>query len=460
MSKLLFLNWLLSILLLLNIAAYSQTATLENILHNGDPSKFINFVFLGDGYTESELNDFVNHAEDITDYLFTISPFKEYKNYFNVYVIKVSSAESGAKHPRTASDCPPAHEHPVSSADNYYGSTFDYYDIHRLLVAVYMSAINNIVSTHFPQSDVNLMIVNSPYYGGSGGWTATGSIHPSANEIMVHEIGHTFGHLADEYWAGDFYAGEYANMTQESDPELIKWKNWLGYEGVGIYVHGTSGEAANWYRPHQSCKMRYLGYDFCAVCKETLALRILNLFGNPFKDKYPEETTVVFENEEIMFTIDLYNPEPNTIKTVWLLNQEVIAVNSDTIYIHPDQLSNKQTNNLLNVQFRDTTAYIRAETNTYEVSWILERSTLANNLLDIENEIKAWPNPFDKSIIIHDTQRRDNLAFDIYNSAGQLITNGVFDKETEIRTEGWQTGSYFIRISIENEYEILKLLKE
>jgi hypothetical protein len=447
-------------MILLSFTSNSQTVTLESIINNGDPSKFINLVFLGDGYTESELDDFITHSEDIADYLFTISPFKEYQTYFNIYAIRVASADSGAEHPRTADDCPSEIEHPYLELDNYFGSTFDYYGIHRLLVATSFWSINDIISTHFPQSDINCMIVNTPFYGGSGGMTATGSIHSSANEIMVHEIGHTFGILADEYWAGDIYAGEYANMTQESDPDLIKWKNWLGFEGVGIYAHGTSGEAANWYRPHQSCKMRLLGVDFCAVCKEAFVLRILNLFGTPLKDKFPVETSIVFDTDSVMFTIDLYKPEPNTIKTEWLLNSETIALNTDTVYVHIDQLNNKQTGNLLNVQFRDTTHFIRTEISTYGTSWVLEKPSVVVNRDKIDNTVEAWPNPFADKISIMDTKKRSNLSYYVYNNAGQLIETGEFDKQIEFSTKSWDSGNYFINVSTEGLFEIIKLIKE
>jgi hypothetical protein len=81
--------------------------------------------------------------------------------------------------------------------DNYFGSAFDSYNIHRLLVPTKTFAINNVLATNVPNYDQVVILVNSPYYGGSGGQFATSSTHTSANEIAIHEIGHSFVGLID-----------------------------------------------------------------------------------------------------------------------------------------------------------------------------------------------------------------------------------------------------------------------
>ncbi len=73
----------------------------------------------------------------------------------------------------------------------------------------------------------------------------------------------------DEYWPGS--GTEYwPNMTQETDPTKVKWARFIGKNGVGIYEYDNGGDG--WYRPHENCKMRFLGkqYEFCEVCKEGL----------------------------------------------------------------------------------------------------------------------------------------------------------------------------------------------
>jgi hypothetical protein len=195
----------------------------------------------------------------------------------------------------------------------------------------------------------------------------------SGNEILLHEIGHSLGDLGDEYYAGDYYARERPNMTQVTDPELVKWKNWLGYNGVGIYQHCCGGNSHLWHRPHNACKMRYLGtsYSYCPVCRETFVFKIIELFGTPVVDFYPQKDTVGFCDDFMFFTIDLVKPIPNTIKTEWFLNDSLIARNIDSVEIFEEDLFIGY--NKLRVEVLDTTHFVRAdnhaEKNTFNQSW-------------------------------------------------------------------------------------------
>ena len=116
---------------------------------------------------------------------------------------------------------------------------------------------------------IMVVLVNSTTYGGIGGEYCTASLNSESLEMMLHEMGHTIGRLGDEYWPGS--GTEYwPNMTQETDPEKIKWARYNRKNGVGIYEYDNGGDG--WYRPHENCKMRFLGkqYAFCEVCKEGL----------------------------------------------------------------------------------------------------------------------------------------------------------------------------------------------
>jgi len=118
----------------------------------------INLVFLGDGFLESELQDFRDVAEEYATLLFTVDPFRKFGSFFNAFSISVPSNVSGA-----ATD-------PNSLIDNYFGSTFGYAGIERLLVPTNNTAITNVLANYFPKYDQVFMLVNSATYGGSGGW--------------------------------------------------------------------------------------------------------------------------------------------------------------------------------------------------------------------------------------------------------------------------------------------------
>ena len=179
--------------------------------------------------------------------------------------------------------------------------------------------------------EYTLILVNSTVYGGSGGEFPISSMASSANEIAIHELGHSLFNLLDEYYPGDGRLREDINSTQESDPSLIKWKNWLNNDGVGVYAYGTSGEAATWNRPHQNCKMRYLGRDFCAVCKEGMVEKIHDLVSpvnsfSPNSDAPVENPTFPLD-----FELTLIKPNPNTLESVWTLNGTTIGNNVDMV---------------------------------------------------------------------------------------------------------------------------------
>ncbi|MCK4993195.1 MAG: hypothetical protein KAS29_22005, partial [Bacteroidales bacterium] len=235
----------LFILFLLIIAmpnrSYSQTFRVDTILYQGDMDYPINLVFLGDGFLEGDLQDFRDVAEIYANELFTVDPFIKFKSFFNAFSISVPSNVQGA-----ATD-------PANLIDNYFGSTFGFAGIERLLVPTDNTAITNVLANNLPEYDQVFMLVNSTTYGGSGGWVATASLNVDSKEIALHELGHSFSNLADEYWAGAQFAREAINMTQETNLDILSWRNWYADNDIGLYSHT---ESPTWYRPHEYCLMR------------------------------------------------------------------------------------------------------------------------------------------------------------------------------------------------------------
>ena len=150
------------------LSSHAQVFDVDTIQYSGNIHQRINLVILSDGYQEHELDKFIEDAKDFSDTFFSGTPYKEYRSFFNVFAIRVPSNESGANHPGTATDVTePAH--PIKEVDNYFGSTFDYYNIHRLLYPENTIAITNVLASNFPSYDQVVVLVNTPYYGGSGG---------------------------------------------------------------------------------------------------------------------------------------------------------------------------------------------------------------------------------------------------------------------------------------------------
>jgi hypothetical protein len=373
-------NYFLYVFLLLTPTSEvkAQVFVVDTIMYNGDPNKFINMVFMSDGFQEAELSDYKTKVQNLSNYLFTISPFSEYKNYFNVFAIRVPSIQSGATHPGTASDEGSGGQ-PVVFVTTYFNSTFDFASIHRLLVPQNSSAINTVLVNNFPLYDQKGIIVNSPYYGGSGGSTATSSVNSSSYEILVHELGHSFAGLADEYWAGDSYAAEKPNMTANSNSTTVKWKNWVGTNGISVYAYGASGTPANWYKPHQNCKMQFLGAPFCSVCKEAVIETIHGILP-PIDNYQPSnQNNINYCTQPLLFKLSLIKPNPNTLRVKWILNGSPIVTNIDSVFITAGLLN--AGTNTLSVEVLDTTLLTRADlhpvNHTYTITWNINNSSPA-----------------------------------------------------------------------------------
>jgi len=356
-------------------AASAQVFTVDTLMKNGNRNNRVNLVYLSDGYTAAQLNNYISNATGINNSLFAQSPFSEYKNFFNSFAVRVPSSESGAKHPGTASDESSSGGQPVANPNNYFGSTFDYFNIHRLLVPVNTSAIVSVLASNLPDYDQAFVVVNSPYYGGSGGFVATSSIHTDANEVAFHEIGHSFSNLADEYWAGDSYAAEKPNMTQNGNPATVKWVRWYGNNGIGIYPYGASGTAATWYRPHQNCKMQFLGVPFCSVCAERFVDQIHNLV-NMIDDHLPSATSFTLSNKNnVDLSVTRLNTASSTISVNWYLNGSATPFETTSDNVSIPYSSFNIGNNTVTAEIIDATllsrSYLPAAGYVERITWTI-----------------------------------------------------------------------------------------
>jgi hypothetical protein len=351
----------------------AQSFDVDTLQYFGSTSSYINFVILGDGYTAPEQDKFHSDAIKFQDYFFSQSPMAFYKNYFNVFIIKVISPESGVKHPHTALDCPDSI--PFSNPNNYFGTSFDRAGIHRLVGLENTSPVGKVLAYNFPQYDQVVVIANSNYYGGSGGEFSVATANVASNEVAVHELGHSFANLADEYWPGAGYASENPNRTRETDPELIRWKKWIGTNGVGIYNYGGKAPLSIWYRPHEKCKMQILGYPFCSVCTEAIIEKIHSLV-NPIAAAFPLDSVSLKADSVKSFNLKLIQPLPNTLKVQWFINGRLVKENEDFIAVNTAFFTEEV--NIVKATVIDTSALIRTDDHFtkhfYTHSWKVSRS--------------------------------------------------------------------------------------
>jgi hypothetical protein len=437
------------------INAAAQQFDVDTIVFNGNPDKHINLVILGDGYTIGELTKFITNATTFTNGFFNEIPFVNYRKYFNVFIIKVPSNESGASHPGTAADEPGGQ--PVISVDNYFGSTFDFAGIHRLLVATKNTAISSVLASNFPAYDQVLILVNSPYYGGSGGYYTVASTHSSSAQIAIHELGHSFTGLKDEYWAGDNYAAEGLNMTKQSNPALVRWKNWIGTYGIGVYQHSGSAIALQWYRPHQNCMMRYLGVPFCSVCIQGTIEKIHSI-TTPVESYIPLENNITAPVYPLKFKVSLIDPSPNTLKRNWMLNGSQYRHNIDSVMIDGSNLPSRI--NTLTAIIEDTTGMLKVDAHASihlaTVSWTIDKGVtgikeIRSSVSDIT--IDLYPNPASQYINVRlSGEIKGRIKIEIYDMHGKRlkISSLHSDQINTINLNDLEGGVYLVKIFADN----------
>lgn len=449
------------ILLSLFIGSFCFAQVFETVpvLQNGTNDKRINIAVLGDGFTTAQLSTFVTSAQNTVNYLFTKSPYTEYKNYFNAYAIKVVSPESGVKHPGTASDVTEP-VFPVSNPNNYFNSTFDN-GVHRCYYGN-TTKVTQVLAANLPDFDVAYVLGNSPEYGGCGGTYAFASLNSSSNEIVVHELGHSFGKLADEYWFSG--SGESANKTQTSNPATIKWKNWIGLNGVGVYPHA---ESPSWYRPHQSCEMRYLNQQFCSVCKEAIIEKIHALVS-PVDSYTPANSSTVNANSNVTFSVTEILPIPNTLVNSWTLNGTPLASTSNSVTITPSQLNNGNNTLLFSVNDNNPLLKINNHSTIHftNVTWTLNKSTLKT--VDIkakERRFSVYPNPAENEFYIKGKQDfSKNVNVILHDMSGKLIPVKFDLKDAStlsVDINNLPVGTYSLSVTDDKELIISqKIIKE
>jgi len=251
------------------------------VLNSGDPSENVDIVIIPDGYTADEMDKFKNDCSRFAGYLFGSSPFKENKNKFNIWGIEAPSEESGPDIP--GEDI---------WSNTIVNSTFYTFDLERYLMTRANKKLRNLAS-YAPYDHIYILVNSQKYGGGSifNHYSVCVSDNINSEFIFIHEFGHGFASLGDEYYTSDVaYYNFYSTEVEPLDPNLTtlvdfdsKWKDMVEeatpiptpdaveYEDkVGVF-EGGGYVAENVYRPFADCTMKSISTDnFCPVCKRTI----------------------------------------------------------------------------------------------------------------------------------------------------------------------------------------------
>ena len=188
---------------------------------SGEPGEKVDFLILGDGYTREERGKFEKDARRLLEILFKVSPFKEHRSDFNVWGLCPEAPESGISRPSTGIH----HRSPV-------GASYDTFGSERYVLTFENRAFRDIAA--FAPYEFVEILVNGKTYGGGGIQNLYSTVAADsewAPYVFVHEFGHHFAGLADEYYTSDVPTEGKpvepweANVTIETDPAKLKWRD-------------------------------------------------------------------------------------------------------------------------------------------------------------------------------------------------------------------------------------------
>ncbi len=320
-------RWALSAaLLIVCLPQIVSAEPFETIINNGSADNRIDIAILGDGYTSSQMDKYKSDVQNAMTLFFDNEPFHEYRNFFNVHRIDVVSSQSGADHPERA-----------AFVNTALDATYNCTGIQRLICVNNGKVFTILGNTLNPsQRDIVLVIVNDSEYGGSGGSVAVTSTNVQVLELILHELGHSFGLLADEYGGppppacNNTIEPSAANATMATDRALIKWNHWIDastpiptfstLQGVPGLYEGAVYCDAGLYRPTSGSKMRFLGRPYEQINTEQLIRRIYN-FASPIDAFQPTVTDITLTTAQSQaFSVTPQVTFSNTIKVDWFLD--------------------------------------------------------------------------------------------------------------------------------------------
>jgi hypothetical protein len=252
-----------------------------SIMHNGDPRHKVDIVILPEGYTRNEMDKFIEDARRVTGYLFEEEPFKSEKLKFNINAVLVPSNDSGT-------DVPGENIY----KNTYFNSTLYTFDISRYLTTSDLEKICDVAGV-VPYDQIYLL-VNTERYGGGGFYNflnICSSDNRLTNDVFIHEFGHGFAGLGDEYYTSEVAYEDFYNLEIEPwEPNLTtlkdfdkKWKSMIAdsipiptpreeryNNSVGVF-EGGGYMAKGIYSPYTNCRMKSNTAEyFCPVCQQAI----------------------------------------------------------------------------------------------------------------------------------------------------------------------------------------------
>jgi hypothetical protein len=340
------------------------TAVVEPVQVTGPSDERVDIVFVGDGYTTADLAAYSEQVRAQWRQISTVEPFARYRDYFNVWQVDVISHESGVDNDPYG-----------VQRDTALDMSFWCGGLDRLLCVNVDTALA--YAANAPAADSVIALANSTTYGGAGysGLLATVSGgNGAAYWIALHEFGHSFGQLADEY---DYYAGgEQSTYTGGEPPnanvsvhpaatmldQQVKWYRWLGEPspdgGVVSTYEGAMYNRYGIYRPSENSLMRSLYAQFNSPSREAIVEAV---YGKVRLLRTSADGVGELRSDDVV-ALTTPTPAGGSLDVRWFVDDREVVADRGQTTLAIGSLVDAPTRFRLAVQVVDTTPFVRDET--------------------------------------------------------------------------------------------------
>ena len=231
-----------------------------------DTARCIRVAFVAEGYQQQEMDVFLNDCRIAMESLFEHEPFKQNQLKFNMVAVMPPSVESGTSEPNKG-----------IWKNTPLGSHFDTFYSERYLTTLHLKKLHDVLAG-IPYEHI-IVLVNTDRYGGGGIYNSYNLTYAHGKHfrpVVVHEFGHSFGGLGDEYPYGDDDPMYFAD-TEPWEPNLTtkhdfngKWENLIKDKKAG-FIEGGGYLSKGVWRGSENCRMRTNEEpEFCLVCQQAL----------------------------------------------------------------------------------------------------------------------------------------------------------------------------------------------
>lgn len=249
---------------------HSRYVTLQQA---ADTLRCIHIAYVAEGYTANQMAQYLNDCHIAMESLFSHEPFKTFRNRFNIIALLSSSQDTDVSQPSKGIWLHTA-----------LGSHFDTFYSTRYLTTLHLKHLHDLLSGT-PYEHI-IILANTEHYGGGGIYNSYNLSYTRGKyfePVVVHEFGHSFGGLGDEYPYGDD-APMYFSDTEPWEPNLTthtaypaKWQPLID-EGRAALIEGGGYLSKGVWRGAADCRMRTNDFPvFCPVCQHAL-IRLINFY--------------------------------------------------------------------------------------------------------------------------------------------------------------------------------------